>query len=51
MSVRLYVFARKSKCEVLSAGKRFLTKTLLKPVIDYVMRSNLAMLYRGKRLP
>ena len=51
MSVRLYVLATKSKFQLLSAGKRSLTKALLKPVMDYVMRRNLGMLYRGKRLP
>ena len=51
MSIRLYILATKSKFQLLSAGKRFLTKALLKPVIYYFMRTNLGMLYRGKRSP
>ena len=51
MSIRLYILATKSKFQLLSAGKRFLTKALLEPVIDYVMRRNLGMLYRGRSSP
>ena len=50
LNEELILFARKLKYQISSAEKRIFTKFLLMQVIDDVIRRNLNMFHRGKRL-